>query len=53
MNLNNGIEVADKSIRRVPIGLWMKFAGYCKGNGITITKGIVDAITEYLGKREG
>ena len=48
MREKNGIKVADKSIRKVPIGLWQKFVGKCHGEGKTVTEGIVDAINLYL-----
>ena len=48
MKEKNGIKVADKSIRNVPLGLWCKFAGHCKSRNITITAGIIEAINLYF-----
>jgi len=50
MSDNNGIKVADKSIRKVPVGLWMKFTGKCKTNGKTVTQGIIEAVTLWMNK---
>lgn len=48
MREENGIKVADKSIRKVPIGLWQKFVGKCIGQGKTVTEGIIEAITKWM-----
>lgn len=48
MKEKNGIEVADKSIRNVPLGLWCRFVGNCKSQNKTVTEGIIEAINLYL-----
>ena len=48
--IKNGIEVADKSIRDIPLGIWMKFVGKCHGQGTTVTQGIIEAISDFLNK---
>ena len=50
MKEKNGIKIADKSIRNIPIGLWMKFVGHCHSKGMTVTQGIIEAINLYLDK---
>jgi hypothetical protein len=50
MKEKNGIEVADKSIRNVPLGLWCRFVGRCKTNNMTVTQGIIEAVTLWMNK---
>ena len=47
----NGIEVADKSIRDIPLGIWMRFVGKCHGQGMTVTQGIIEAVTLWMYKK--
>jgi len=48
MKEKNGIKVADKSIRNVPIGIWQKFVGRCIGQGKTVTQGIIEALNLWM-----
>jgi hypothetical protein len=50
MDIKKEIELANKSVRNVPVLLWYKFVGHCKTNNKTVTQGIIEAVTLWMNK---
>ena len=43
----------NQTLANVPLGIWRKFKSKCAEKGITMTAGFVEAVTEWMAKRDG
>jgi len=50
MTLKEFQETTVATIRNMPIGLWRRFMGKCKTNGLTAAQGAIEAFNDWLEK---
>jgi hypothetical protein len=50
MTLKETKKEMDKTLRKVPVGIWCRFKGRCGERNINLTQGFIEAVNLWLEK---